>query len=964
MRDQDENDRYPCFPTKYDRIVYVMDNIVGERCAILRDYLNKVLQHPKFRTHQATCEFFNVSCLSHIDGLSSSRKEGYLIKRSKDYYHDGYNFFRQSSFADSFIDHRDRKWFIIKDSYIVYMRPDTYEVGFPMLVDHNFQIINGLRHVGIHHGIKITNLQRTLVVKCQTAYDCEEWMQHLKNLIEQANSFCGPTVNRFDSYAPIRENQLAYWFINGKSYMEAVAKALLTAKDEVFITDWWLSPEIMMIRPTDDQTYRLDNILGRIADAGVRVYVMVFKEIKHIISLNSLHTEKTLISKNKNGFIKVIRHPSHTTTNGVLLWTHHEKMVVIDQKIAFVGGIDLCHGRWDDEYMRLVDLGDENDTTLNSPFQIPEENVTTGERNIAEAAQRNMTQMTEQSDAILINNGNRLIAALGAQYETNGNIKSTDLTYTHRTERCMKSIASKWKQSKLIGADENENDSESNSDESTTSDESISKHDKKATRRRRRKRYAAKWRQLVQNVRINSEASDDEETVEEQQSIMSSTFAANRKYRYFIGKDYSNVYQQDFKELDNHSKDYIDRKSVPRMPWYDEALVVFGQAARDVARHFIQRWNIHKYEKKLNNNSYPFLLPRAYDDEQDLTIKNWRDFLENKPFRVNAQCVRSVGLWSARMKTPESSIQNAYIQMIDAAKHFIYIENQFFITIANDRQVQNELADALFRRIQQAHTQKQKFRIYVVLPLLPGFDRLDASKAILFYIMRSITKGDKSLFSRLQKAGIPPRDYINFFGMRNHDILMGRLVTEIIYVHSKLMIIDDRMAICGSANINDRSLLGERDSELCMVINDVEEKDSRFNGQSVRVGKFCSSWRRRIFKMLLGIQYDNPNNIDVTDPISDEFYSYFRNVAKKNTLIYEKVFATIPTDHIRRFCQISAYNKMTTMNNTDPIQAQQELKGIQGFVVEYPLYFLDEENYLPNMTSLEGENFIINDGFK
>lgn len=47
--------------------------------------------------------------------------------------------------------------------------------------------------------------------------------------------------------------------------MEAVAKALLTAKEEVFITDWWLSPEVMLIRPTDDETYRLDNILGRIA---------------------------------------------------------------------------------------------------------------------------------------------------------------------------------------------------------------------------------------------------------------------------------------------------------------------------------------------------------------------------------------------------------------------------------------------------------------------------------------------------------------------------------------------------------------------------------------------------------------------------------------------------------------------------------------------------------------------------
>ncbi len=42
------------------------------------------------------------------------------------------------------------------------------------------------------------------------------------------------------------------------------------------------------------------------------------------------------------------------------------------------------------------------------------------------------------------------------------------------------------------------------------------------------------------------------------------------------------------------SKDYINRKVAARMPWHDEALVVTGQAARDCARHFIQRWNIHK----------------------------------------------------------------------------------------------------------------------------------------------------------------------------------------------------------------------------------------------------------------------------------------------------------------------------------------------------------------------------------
>ena len=40
--------------------------------------------------------------------------------------------------------------------------------------------------------------------------------------------------------------------------------------------------------------------------------------------------------------------------------------------------------------------------------------------------------------------------------------------------------------------------------------------------------------------------------------------------------------------------------------------------------------------------------------------------------------------------------------------------------------------------------------------------------------------------------------------------------TEIIYVHSKIMIVDDNITIIGSANINDRSMLGARDSEIAV----------------------------------------------------------------------------------------------------------------------------------------------------
>ena len=103
------------------------------------------------------------------------------------------------------------RWFVIKDSYITYIRPDTYEVRFPMLVDRAFEIASGFRHAGTHHGIKITNLQRTLVLKCRTTRDCEEWTQHLMNLKEQASGFVSATASRFNSFAPVRRKQLAYW---------------------------------------------------------------------------------------------------------------------------------------------------------------------------------------------------------------------------------------------------------------------------------------------------------------------------------------------------------------------------------------------------------------------------------------------------------------------------------------------------------------------------------------------------------------------------------------------------------------------------------------------------------------------------------------------------------------------------------------------------------------------------------
>lgn len=42
-------------------------------------------------------------------------------------------------------------------------------------------------------------------------------------------------------------------------------------------------------------------------------------------------------------------------------------------------------------------------------------------------------------------------------------------------------------------------------------------------------------------------------------------------------------------------------------------------------------------------------------------------------------------------------------------------------------------------------------------------------------------------------------------------------MTELLYIHSKVLLVDDMYALIGSANINDRSLLGYRDSEIAVV---------------------------------------------------------------------------------------------------------------------------------------------------
>ena len=85
----------------------------------------------------------------------------------------------------------------------------------------------------------------------------------------------------FQSFAPQRRGNDAKWYVDGCSYMHAVSVALERARHEIWILDWWLSPELYLRRPpAQNERYRLDKMLFNAAHRGVRINVIVYKEVR------------------------------------------------------------------------------------------------------------------------------------------------------------------------------------------------------------------------------------------------------------------------------------------------------------------------------------------------------------------------------------------------------------------------------------------------------------------------------------------------------------------------------------------------------------------------------------------------------------------------------------------------------------------------------------------------------------
>jgi hypothetical protein len=57
---------------------------------------------------------------------------------------------------------------------------------------------------------------------------------------------------------------------------------ILLRRIRTYAQDWWLSPEVYLRRPCElYEDYRLDRVLKRRAEAGVKVYIIVYKEVNY-----------------------------------------------------------------------------------------------------------------------------------------------------------------------------------------------------------------------------------------------------------------------------------------------------------------------------------------------------------------------------------------------------------------------------------------------------------------------------------------------------------------------------------------------------------------------------------------------------------------------------------------------------------------------------------------------------------
>jgi phosphatidylserine/phosphatidylglycerophosphate/cardiolipin synthase-like enzyme len=271
--------------------------------------------------------------------------------------------------------------------------------------------------------------------------------------------------------------------------------------------------------------------------------------------------------------------------------------------------------------------------------------------------------------------------------------------------------------------------------------------------------------------------------------------------------------------------------------WHDIQVKVQGDAVLQLWANFAERWFNGAQSLKKAGQPQPASCP----------VPQFRATL---PGSHHVQVLRTVTHVSSKfpertMPNGERTVLCALQKAISKAEHYIYIEEQFLWDC--------ELADFIARRMGE----KPQLRLIVVLA---AGTELPLQYGEWHYHQRS--KFFMTVMGKRNKAEIE-------FGRKTRVYAFGLFpiekVGQPVYVHSKLMIIDDRFVSIGSANFDARSMFV--DTELTVGVVDSVLVDGDLSDERQKVCKFARDLRVRLWKEHLNVQdlgtYDFDSALDM-----------------------------------------------------------------------------------------------------
>lgn len=134
--------------------------------------------------------------------------------------------------------------------------------------------------------------------------------------------------------APATEGNEVRVLVDGSAMLPAVAEALQSARSHVHLAGWYFSPELDLTRGKDPVVLR--NLLAELAER-VEVRVLGWQGAPVPLFRPSRGDVSRMVHRLTHG-----THIQASVDNCVrLMHCHHEKAIVVDDRVAFVGGIDL-----------------------------------------------------------------------------------------------------------------------------------------------------------------------------------------------------------------------------------------------------------------------------------------------------------------------------------------------------------------------------------------------------------------------------------------------------------------------------------------------------------------------------------------------------------------------------------------------------------------------------------------------